>query len=156
MAGFKKSFKVDSMFVFAKHVKSGVNLYDHYFLRFLSNFGGKNWRSIPRSILGIKFQYFESDSPYFLPFFGSKYFKNHDIDPDRTCFPSTVPCPEGTFFDTESRVCSPCPIGTYNKEAGQLECQKCPEFQGKPGVTETLGAVKVDECKGTCAWRTHF
>jgi hypothetical protein len=62
--------------------------------------------------------------------------------------PSLVPCPEGTFFDVESRACSPCPIGTYNKEVGQLECQKCPEYQGKPGVTETLGAVKVDECKG--------
>ena len=60
-----------------------------------------------------------------------------------------VPCPEGTFFEIETRSCSPCPVGTYNKENGQLECQKCPEFQGKPGVTETLGAIKVDECKGT-------
>ena len=60
----------------------------------------------------------------------------------------SVPCPEGTFFDSSTKVCNPCPIGMYNKEIGQMECQACPEFQGKQGVTETLTATSVDECKG--------
>ena len=47
-------------------------------------------------------------------------------------------------------------MGTYNKETGQLECQKCPQFQGKPGVTETLSATSASECKERCPVGQYF
>jgi hypothetical protein len=47
-----------------------------------------------------------------------------------------------------TELCEACPVGSYNKETGSLECQVCPEFQGKQGVTETLAAKTVEECKG--------
>ena len=71
---------------------------------------------------------------------------NGQVVQDNEC----VPCPQGTFFDIEDKVCTPCPIGTYNKDVGQLECQRCPQVRGKPGVTETLSATSSAECKERC------
>ena len=67
-----------------------------------------------------------------------------------------VPCPEGTFFDRGTRLCEPCPIGSYNRDIGQMECQPCPEFQSKQGVTETLAAKSVEECKERCPVGQYF
>lgn len=41
-----------------------------------------------------------------------------------------------------------CPLGTYQSEAGQLQCLACPDIAGQPGVTNAPGARSAADCKG--------
>lgn len=41
-----------------------------------------------------------------------------------------------------------CPLGTYQSEAGQLQCSACPDIAGQPGVTNAPGARSAADCKG--------
>ena len=61
-----------------------------------------------------------------------------------------VPCPKGTKFDVEDRTCTPCEIGTFNSKENSTSCEVCPQFRGKPAVTETLGSTSVNQCKERC------
>lgn len=61
----------------------------------------------------------------------------------------TVACAVGTFLDAASDSCKPCPQGTYQSEAGQVQCIACPAIAGQPGVTQASGARSAADCKGT-------
>lgn len=55
----------------------------------------------------------------------------------------TVDCPSGTFFNVQSNQCEGCPIGTYQKEEGQLTCQVCPNNTS----TASNHSKSIVECK---------
>lgn len=57
-------------------------------------------------------------------------------------------CAVGTFLDVASDSCKPCPAGSYQSEAGQLQCTPCPAIAGQPGVTQATGARSAADCKG--------
>ncbi|XP_013414022.1 uncharacterized protein LOC106176257 [Lingula anatina] len=57
-----------------------------------------------------------------------------------------VSCPQGTFFNTETRQCVLCPKGTYQPISENLFCRPCPNNT----TTETMGAAHVSECVGYC------
>lgn len=59
-----------------------------------------------------------------------------------------VACAVGTYLDTASDTCKPCPSGTYQSESGQLQCTACPAIAGQTGVTQTTGARSAADCKG--------
>lgn len=59
-----------------------------------------------------------------------------------------VPCAVGSFYSQENKTCTPCPQGTYQSETGQLQCTKCPNIAGRPGVTAGTGARSAADCKG--------
>ena len=62
--------------------------------------------------------------------------------------PDCVPCAVGSFYDGNNKTCVKCPKGTYQSETGQLQCTKCPNIAGRPGVTATVGARSAADCKG--------
>ncbi|XP_055681349.1 sushi, von Willebrand factor type A, EGF and pentraxin domain-containing protein 1 isoform X2 [Lutzomyia longipalpis] len=64
--------------------------------------------------------------------------------------PDCVPCAVGTFYDTTNKTCVPCPRGHYQSETGQLQCSKCPNIAGRPGVTVGPGARSAADCKERC------
>lgn len=59
-----------------------------------------------------------------------------------------VACAVGTYLDAASDTCKPCPMGTYQSEAGQLQCTSCPSIAGQAGVTQAPGARSAADCKG--------
>ena len=65
---------------------------------------------------------------------------------DSTC----VPRPHGTFYDETSDTCVSCPVGSYNSEEAQVQCNICPEINGVAGTTEKEGSIKLSDCKETC------
>uniref|UniRef100_A0A182Y3Y1 Notch n=1 Tax=Anopheles stephensi TaxID=30069 RepID=A0A182Y3Y1_ANOST len=65
--------------------------------------------------------------------------------------PDCVPCAVGTFYNTTSKTCLPCPEGSYQPEIGQIQCKSCPKIAGRPGVTALNGARSAVECKERCA-----
>lgn len=60
----------------------------------------------------------------------------------------TVSCAVGTYLDAASDSCKPCPTGTYQSEAGQLQCIPCPAIAGQAGVTQASGSRSAADCKG--------
>lgn len=54
----------------------------------------------------------------------------------------------GTYFESETRTCEPCPVGTYQSETGQQQCAICPAIAGRQGVTVGPGARSASDCKG--------
>jgi Tyrosine-protein kinase ephrin type A/B receptor-like len=51
---------------------------------------------------------------------------------------------------TANKTCTPCPLGTYQSETGQLQCSKCPSIAGRTGVTAGVGARSAGDCKERC------
>lgn len=64
--------------------------------------------------------------------------------------PDCVPCAVGTYYATSNKTCNQCPRGTYQSETGQLQCTKCPNISGRPGVTAGSGARSANDCKERC------
>ncbi|GAB0094394.1 sushi, von Willebrand factor type A, EGF and pentraxin domain-containing protein 1 [Sergentomyia squamirostris] len=64
--------------------------------------------------------------------------------------PDCVPCAVGTFYETSNKTCVPCPRGHYQSETGQMQCSKCPNIAGRPGVTVGPGARSAGDCKERC------
>jgi hypothetical protein len=62
--------------------------------------------------------------------------------------PDCVPCAIGTFYDVKTKTCTPCPQGSYQSEAGQMQCIQCPAIAGRAGVTVGVGARSAADCKG--------
>ena len=62
----------------------------------------------------------------------------------------TVECTEGTYFDTDSKLCEYCPKGSYQNETGQTDCALCTD-----GTTETIGSIHKDECIGEIIEQIH-
>lgn len=54
----------------------------------------------------------------------------------------------GSHYNAETGKCVMCPLGTYQSEAGQLQCISCPDIAGQPGVTNAPGARSAADCKG--------
>ena len=62
----------------------------------------------------------------------------------------TVECTEGTYFDTDSKLCEYCPKGSYQNGTGQTDCALCTD-----GTTETIGSIHKDECIGEIIEQIH-
>ncbi|CAH1793745.1 unnamed protein product [Owenia fusiformis] len=54
-------------------------------------------------------------------------------------------CDKGTFINATDE-CQPCPIGTYNPEKWQTQCQNCSVNER----TDNLGSINETECKFFC------
>ena len=55
-----------------------------------------------------------------------------------------VLCSSGTFYDPAVQECVDCPVGYYQEQEGQTQCEKCPE-----GTSTEHGRTKnVTLCKG--------
>ncbi|XP_073992974.1 sushi, von Willebrand factor type A, EGF and pentraxin domain-containing protein uif isoform X1 [Rhodnius prolixus] len=64
--------------------------------------------------------------------------------------PKCVSCSVGTYYDKITGTCQPCTPGTYQSEAGQLQCSVCPAIAGRQGVTIGPGARSAADCKERC------
>lgn len=67
-----------------------------------------------------------------------------------------VECAIGTFYNMETKLCIPCPLGSYQNELGQLNCKACPIIVNKSGTTSTIGARSVNECKPKCSAGKYY
>jgi len=56
----------------------------------------------------------------------------------------TVPCAEGTYFDTNTDTCQLCPKGSYQSLEAQSMCQVCEEGT----TTNDLGTATHANCDG--------
>jgi len=61
-----------------------------------------------------------------------------------------VPCPRGSSFNEESLECEKCPIGSYGDAEASTKCFTCPEIAGRPGITQSPGSTKLNDCKEQC------
>ncbi|XP_038053869.1 signal peptide, CUB and EGF-like domain-containing protein 1 isoform X4 [Patiria miniata] len=57
-----------------------------------------------------------------------------------------VACSVGTFHETFSSRCAPCPPGSYQDQEGQLDCNKCPQSDN----TGIVGGSDISHCGGQC------
>ncbi|XP_053975953.1 sushi, von Willebrand factor type A, EGF and pentraxin domain-containing protein 1-like [Hylaeus volcanicus] len=57
-----------------------------------------------------------------------------------------VKCPLGTFFNSSSERCHPCPLGEYEDTSGSLKCKRCPEHTS----TKRMHAKSLRDCIGLC------
>lgn len=62
----------------------------------------------------------------------------------------------GTYYDKITGTCQPCTPGTYQSEAGQLQCSVCPAIAGRQGVTIAPGARSAADCKGKLIWIVYY
>ncbi|XP_062603015.1 uncharacterized protein LOC134264744 [Saccostrea cucullata] len=66
-----------------------------------------------------------------------------------------VQCSVGTFYNTSSRLCQPCPVGQYQDQEGQFSCKFCPYSQ-ESTTTYQPGAQGILSCKDSCASGTFY
>ena len=55
----------------------------------------------------------------------------------------TVPCQVGQYWTSEAKVCSDCPIDTFQDEEAQAACTDCPEGH----YSDDTGAASASTCK---------
>ena len=67
-----------------------------------------------------------------------------------------VECAIGTFYNIETKLCIPCPLGSYQNELGSTSCKACPIIMNKSGTTSTVGARSVNECKPKCSAGKYY
>ncbi|XP_042883171.1 sushi, von Willebrand factor type A, EGF and pentraxin domain-containing protein 1-like isoform X2 [Penaeus japonicus] len=67
-----------------------------------------------------------------------------------------VDCAPGTYYNTESKACEPCDLGTYQNEMGQVACKACPQRAGRQGVTKIPGSRSAEDCQERCAAGRYF
>ena len=73
-----------------------------------------------------------------------QFFKNDNCPDGLGMIPDGCStCGPGTFYDSASRTCQPCAIGSYQQQSGQTQCITC---DGST-TTETQGAKKRQDCK---------
>ena len=63
-----------------------------------------------------------------------------------------VLCPEGSYYNTSSRLCLPCKKATYQDELGQLQCKHCPLTK----TTHTSGSSDYGDCEGNAIFIFFF
>lgn len=51
-------------------------------------------------------------------------------------------CPLGTFFDSSTKRCHPCPLGEYEDTNGSLKCTRCPEYT----FTKKMHTKSLQDC----------
>ncbi|XP_071636943.1 sushi, von Willebrand factor type A, EGF and pentraxin domain-containing protein 1 [Temnothorax longispinosus] len=59
---------------------------------------------------------------------------------------SCVKCPAGTFYNSSTRTCQPCPYGQYQNETASLTCVPCPEYT----FTKRMHAKSLNNCIPVC------
>ncbi|XP_011871381.1 PREDICTED: sushi, von Willebrand factor type A, EGF and pentraxin domain-containing protein 1-like [Vollenhovia emeryi] len=59
---------------------------------------------------------------------------------------SCVKCPAGTFYNSSTRTCQPCPYGQYQNAAASLTCVPCPEYT----FTKRMHAKSLKDCIPVC------
>ncbi|KAL6256847.1 hypothetical protein P5V15_011783 [Pogonomyrmex californicus] len=76
-------------------------------------------------------------------------FKN----PQDLCDPGSVlkrhgcvKCPAGTFYDSSTRTCQPCPFGQYQNMTASLTCIPCPKYT----FTKRMHAKSLKDCIPLC------
>nr|XP_034194420.1 sushi, von Willebrand factor type A, EGF and pentraxin domain-containing protein 1-like [Osmia lignaria] len=57
-----------------------------------------------------------------------------------------VKCPLGTFFDSSTKRCQPCPFGEYQDTTGSLKCKRCPEHT----FTRRIRSKSLRDCIRVC------
>ncbi|XP_060568832.1 uncharacterized protein LOC132727392 [Ruditapes philippinarum] len=58
------------------------------------------------------------------------------------------PCEAGKQFDPATKICFPCPIGTFQPQAFQFTCLQCPE--GRKFTSKT-GSTTIESCLSYCS-----
>ncbi|XP_012529984.1 sushi, von Willebrand factor type A, EGF and pentraxin domain-containing protein 1 isoform X2 [Monomorium pharaonis] len=59
---------------------------------------------------------------------------------------SCVKCPAGTFYNSSTRTCQPCPFGQYQNATASLTCVSCPEYT----YTKRMHAKSLKDCIPVC------
>ncbi|KZC10086.1 Sushi, von Willebrand factor type A, EGF and pentraxin domain-containing protein 1 [Dufourea novaeangliae] len=59
---------------------------------------------------------------------------------------SCVKCPLGTFFDSSTKRCRPCPFGEYEDTSGSLKCKRCPGHTS----TRKMHSKSLRDCTPMC------
>jgi len=67
-----------------------------------------------------------------------------------------VECSLGTYYDSQTKTCVFCKLGEYQDKLASLKCEPCPIITGKRGITATIGARSVNECKARCSPGTFY
>ncbi|XP_026669674.1 sushi, von Willebrand factor type A, EGF and pentraxin domain-containing protein 1-like [Ceratina calcarata] len=57
-----------------------------------------------------------------------------------------VKCPLGTFFNSSTKKCLPCPAGEYENTTGSLKCKRCPEYTS----TKKAHSKSLRDCIHLC------
>uniref|UniRef100_T1IXR4 Uncharacterized protein n=1 Tax=Strigamia maritima TaxID=126957 RepID=T1IXR4_STRMM len=70
--------------------------------------------------------------------------------------PYCVDCAPGTNYDSDSKTCNSCPVGTYQDDFAQMQCKPCPTIAGRQGVTVGRGARSASMCKERCTTGKYY
>ncbi|RLU26420.1 hypothetical protein DMN91_000214 [Ooceraea biroi] len=74
-------------------------------------------------------------------------------EPQNLCSPGSVlkkhgcvQCPAGTFYNSTTRTCHPCPFGQYQNATASLKCQSCPDRT----FTKRMHVKSAKDCIPIC------